>query len=59
MILKVVDEISDGRVSAVLEQPELCPLARAREVPLQGRSARVKHTTGGKSRSKGKKQGKG
>lgn len=43
VVLEVVDDVADGRIGAVLQQPHLRPLARPGEVALQSRCSRVKH----------------
>lgn len=44
VILKIVDDVADRRVRAVLKQPKLRSLTRPREVSLQRGGAGVKHT---------------
>lgn len=43
VVLKVVDDIADGRVGAVLEQSHLGALPRSGKVALQSRCARIEH----------------
>lgn len=43
VVLKVVDNVADRRVGAVLEQPHLGALPRSGEVALQSRCARIEH----------------
>lgn len=60
VILEVVDDVADGRVGAVLQQPHFRPLTRPGEVTLQSRCSRVKHAMvlvslggGGRKRRRG------